>query len=268
MLPLSLYTMRNAAKVGAIQEDLKGIRDDMMLAIKGGNQPLAAKKQEEQQALMRSVGVAPSTILIGPLSQFPIMISFFIGIRKMSESNPDFAAGGVAWFQNLSLADPYIGLPLMSAATMLLMTELGGGSESGTVMTPTMKMAMRAVATISVPLTSWMPAALFCYWIPSNLFSALLSGSLQRFPGLKRVMGVAVDPAALPGTKAAARAARISGQASVGKPISASAAASSYVKANVKEVDSRVVAAVTQASNPPKLSRVRTKKKKARSKEI
>jgi YidC/Oxa1 family membrane protein insertase len=242
ILPVSIYTMRNASKMAAIQDDLKSMREEIMTAMKSGNRPLAEKKQAAQREFMAAAGVSPGRVLIGPLLQFPVFISFFVGIRRMAAENPEFVSGGLAWFADLSSKDTTFGLPVLAGATLFAMTELGG--DTGTKMTPTMRMAMRFVAVASVPLTSWMPAAVFCYWIPNNIFSVCLGGAM-RSPILKKRLGLAVDPVSIVGTKAAARAAREKGLASLGN-VSPSEAASSYMRINVKTPDTAAIAAVSK----------------------
>jgi len=139
-------------------------------------------------------------MLVGPLVQFSVFISLFVGIRRLSQSNPDFVTGGTAWFTNLAVMDPTFVLPVMSGMSLMAMTELGGDTGT-TQLTPQMKMAMRAIAVISVPLTYWFPAAVFCYWLPNNCFSVLL-GVAMRQPTMRQALGLKVDVATIPGTKA------------------------------------------------------------------
>lgn len=201
MLPVTVMTMRNSAKMAAIQDDIKTRREAVMEAVRAGNRPLAAKKQDEMRAFMQGAGVTPVKMVIGPLSQLPVFLSFFVGVRRLSQSNPDFVNGGVAWFQDLSVMDPTFLLPVICGASLAGMIELGGDTGS-TKMTPQMKMGMRGVALLSVPLTYWFPAAVFCYWLPNNLFSVSL-GAVMRTDAMKKAIGMNVDPATIPGTSAA-----------------------------------------------------------------
>jgi YidC/Oxa1 family membrane protein insertase len=225
ILPVSLYTMKNAAKMAAIQDDLKVMREDIMVAVRSGNRTLAGEKQEAQRNFMRAAGISPGKVFLGPLLQFPFFISFFVGIRRMSQTNPDFAYGGALWFTDLASKDPFYMLPILAGMTLAAMTELGG--DTGAKMTPQMKSIMRGFAVVSVPMTAWFPAAVFCYWIPNNLFSAALSGTM-RSPRLKRAFGLTPDPASIPGTKAAAEALRAHGV--MPKQVSPAEAASTYIK--------------------------------------
>ncbi|PIO54904.1 hypothetical protein TELCIR_23721, partial [Teladorsagia circumcincta] len=56
---------------------------------------------------------------------------------------PGLSTGGTAWFTDLTIADPYYALPLISALTMGLVTRVG--IEMGTSsdqMTPMMRVGM------------------------------------------------------------------------------------------------------------------------------
>lgn len=200
LLPVTLFTMRNSARMQAIQPELGQKREAIMEAIRSGNKPLANERQAELQAFVRGAGVSPSRVLAGPLVQFPVFISFFISLRRMSLSEPTFVTGGTSWFTDLSVMDPTYALPIICGASLLAMTEFGGDTGS-TKMSPGMRMGMRAVAFLSVPLTYWFPSAVFCYWIPNNLFSVSLGATVKMTP-IRKLLGLNITPADVPGTKA------------------------------------------------------------------
>lgn len=226
LLPMSVYTMRSASKTAAIQGDLKDMRDEIMTAMKSGNRPLAEKKQIEQREFMKAAGVSPGRALACQLVQFPVFVSFFVGIRRMAAADPTFSTGGIAWFVDLSSKDVTYGLPIIAGLSLLAMTELGG--DTGSKMTPTMRSIMRFMAFASVPMTSWMPSAVFCYWIPSNIYSVCLGGAM-RSSALKTRLGLAVDPASIAGSKAAARVAIATGLSPT-KTLSGTQAAATYIR--------------------------------------
>ena len=69
--------------------------------------------------------------------------------------------GGALWFTDLTVADPTYALPILSSLTFLATVELGAadgmqGQPPETLRK--MKMAMRALAVIIVPVTMSMPA--------------------------------------------------------------------------------------------------------------
>ncbi len=68
--------------------------------------------------------------------------------------------GGVAWFTDLTLADPYYALPIMSSAVFLLTVELGaadGMQGQDEAMLRRMKNIFRAIGVAMVPLTASFP---------------------------------------------------------------------------------------------------------------
>lgn len=201
LLPVTVTTMKNSSIMAALKDDIARRREAVMEAARTGDRFLAAQRQNEMQSFMRNAGIAPMRVLIGPLVQFPVFISFFVSIRRLATSDPTMATEGLAWFTDLSAQDPIYILPVICGATLMAMTELGGDTGS-TAMTPQMKLGMRIISAASIPLTYWFPAAVFCYWIPNNIFSLSL-GATMRLPNVKKSLGLIVDPATIPGTRAA-----------------------------------------------------------------
>lgn len=231
LLPATLFTMKNSARMQAIQPDIQEKREYVMEAVRMGNKQLMQDRQLEMQQFMKGAGVSPAKVLVGPLAQLPVFISFFVGIRRLAEADPTFATGGIGWFTDLSSMDPIYVLPVLCGASLLGMTEFGGDTGS-TKMTPQMKMVMRGIAFLSVPLTYWFPAAVFCYWIPNNFFSMSLGATL-RSQGTKRVLGLKIDPATIPGTRKFKELHATLGvgvRSGAGQPVDTSQAVASYIK--------------------------------------
>ena len=58
--------------------------------------------------------------------QIPLFISFFIGLRKMAQLPVEsMTMGGLAWFTDLTIYDPYYVLPISASLTMLATIEVG-----------------------------------------------------------------------------------------------------------------------------------------------
>jgi YidC/Oxa1 family membrane protein insertase len=73
-------------------------------------------------------------------------------------------AGGMYWFPDLTVADPYYGLPLLCSASFLATVELGA-ADGMQGMPPEslsrMKTFFRFIAVAMIPLSSGMPAVSF-----------------------------------------------------------------------------------------------------------
>jgi YidC/Oxa1 family membrane protein insertase len=89
---------------------------------------------------------------------------YSLGGRTVPPEYRSFHEGGILWFQNLSVADPYYILPVVSALTMLAATEITAKN-----IDPQQRWLMRLLPIgITVFLFNF-PAGLFVYWITSNL---------------------------------------------------------------------------------------------------
>ena len=79
------------------------------------------------QDLWKTHNCHPMKSLVMPLVQAPVFISFFIGLRRMTELPiPTMSDGGILWFTDLTSPDPYYILPALSTISMLLTVELSG----------------------------------------------------------------------------------------------------------------------------------------------
>ena len=107
------------------------------------------KVQRKIQALMGGEGgVNPLKSFIPPFLQLPIFMSMFLGLRGIifylhfpvpvheKSRSPPFSGmancpvdsmkgGGLSWFSDLTVADPYYILPLLTSATLFIQFKLG-----------------------------------------------------------------------------------------------------------------------------------------------
>ena len=59
------------------------------------------------------------------LFQLPIFISVYAGLREMAELPViSMQTGGLSWFKDLTVADPYYALPLITVATLFVAIEV------------------------------------------------------------------------------------------------------------------------------------------------
>jgi membrane protein insertase Oxa1/YidC/SpoIIIJ len=126
------------------------------------------------------------------LAQMPIFMSFFFGLQRMATDYPSLVSGGTLWFEDLTVADPTYGLPLLASLSFLITIELGGEAgqqQQNPGQAKTMKNVMRAMAVGMVPLTMAMPCSVFMYWITSNTFSCIQTATL-KLPGVKAALGI------------------------------------------------------------------------------
>ena len=190
LVPLAVHSMKNAAKLAKVQPEMAKVQERMKNA--RGDEAKQAHAQEMRD-FMGKHGVNPLMTILPIVAQMPIFMSFFFGLQRMATDYPSLVDGGALWFQDLTVADPTYGLPLLASATFLITIELGGeaGQQQPEGQAKTMKNVMRCMAVGMVPLTMSMPASVFMYWITSNAFSCLQTAAF-KFPAVKNALGIPI----------------------------------------------------------------------------
>lgn len=181
IFPLVLTAQRNAAKMNNNLPQLQLLQMKMTEARNSGNQMESARLAQEMMIFMKEKNISPMKNVMVPLAQAPIFISMFMGLRGMAnlpmESMKD---GGLFWFVDLTLSDPYYLLPVVTACTMLATIELGtDGARLSSASMQNMKWVLRAMPLVVFPFTVNFPTAILCYWVSTNLISLVQVGFLK-----------------------------------------------------------------------------------------
>ncbi|KAF9586614.1 Mitochondrial inner membrane protein oxa1l [Lunasporangiospora selenospora] len=189
LLPFIVKLQGNTARLHNVKPQLERLTENMKLAKENGDNAAMARFSADTQELFRKNDCNPVKSLMLPLLQAPVMISFYLALRDMAYLPvPQFKEGGVAWFTDLTIADPTYALPVASSLAFLAIMELG--SEIGGASQPKgMKNIMRFMAVAMVPLTMNFPSAIFVYWLTSNVYTA---GQIMffRIPTVRRVLSI------------------------------------------------------------------------------
>lgn len=184
--PISLRIQRNAAKVSIVKPKLDDLSFKMREA-KAHNDLVEVKRTTmEIQKLAKDHDLNPLKILFMPFVQAPLMISFFLAIKGISQAKvPSFMEGGLFWFLDLSVQDPLMILPCLSAFSFIMVME--SGAETGTsAINANMRNIMRFIGLGMIPVTCSFPSGVFMYWLTTNLFSLIQTKVLtQGFVRLK-----------------------------------------------------------------------------------
>lgn len=84
---------------------------------------------------------------------------------------PSFQHGGLWWFTDLTLSDPYIGLPIMTCITLSLTIELGVDGTNPQAL-GLMRYAIRAFPIVMFPLMyNWHAVSVYCPALKEHSFS-------------------------------------------------------------------------------------------------
>lgn len=171
--PLVIIAQRNAAKMQEVLPKMQEIQVKMTEARQMGNAAEASQCSMELSQLMRSNNVNPLKNMLVPMAQAPIFLSYFIGIRRMVNAPVEsLHTGGMLWFSDLTIADPYYMLPLITCSTLFLTIQLGvDGMNLNTNNGHIIKHVMRAMPVVLFPFIMNFPTAMVVYWSTSNFVS-------------------------------------------------------------------------------------------------
>ena len=150
-------TFRQVKRVRRMQE-LKPDLDEIRARYKDDPK----KQQQEQMKLYGERGINPLGGCLPIFVQLPIFIVLYQTIKQF-EHLESFRTGGLLWFQDLTVADPYFILPVAYVLTMMASQELTVRRTA-----PQQKNLMRVLPVAFGLFLFRFPAGLFVYWVTSN----------------------------------------------------------------------------------------------------
>ncbi|CAN5596850.1 hypothetical protein BH24ACT21_BH24ACT21_06950 [soil metagenome] len=169
LFPLTVRQVRNMRQMQELKPDLDEIRE------KYRDDP-----QEQQQAMTKLYTDRKVNPLGGCLPlfiQMPVFLGLFYTIKEF-ENLQSFTSGGILWFQDLTVADPFFVLPVVFVLTMRASQEITLRNTA-----PQQRQLMRflpVVFGVFMALGGF-PAGLFVYWIANNLI-AVVQNALIYLP--------------------------------------------------------------------------------------
>ena len=193
-----IKSLRFSMNMKAMQEDPrhKQVMDDMRKAMLNSD-PAARQQAQVLNNVLRQEYNAPLSSLLWTFLPIPFSIGFFRLLRGMTAIPvPGLENGGLLWFPDLTVADPYMGLSVIIAATVgaTFKVNMRTVSES-------QKKMMNNLVWVMVPLmlvcTSWLSAGL-------NLMGAALAGAtlvqqyILQIPSVRSALGIRQPPPSKP----------------------------------------------------------------------
>ncbi|KAE8183600.1 hypothetical protein A4X06_0g8895 [Tilletia controversa] len=177
LAPLLIYVQGNTIRLANIQPKLQGIMNDLSHAKATGDMALLQANSQKAQMLFRDNDCHPLRSFLLPLVQMPIFVSFFFALRGLANAGlPSLKDGGLGWFTDLTLADPYYVLPVASSALTLLVLETGAETGTNAAVNPQMgqmKNFLRVILVVATYFILEFPTVVLVYWVTNNSFSLL-----------------------------------------------------------------------------------------------
>jgi len=155
LFPLTIRQVKNMRAMQELKPDLESIK------AKHKNDP--RKQQEATMELYKERRVNPLAGFLPVLVQVPVFITMYQVIRSHEETFPSFASGGLLWFTDLTKADPYFILPVLSASILV-----AAGTISTRNVDPGQRRMIQLLPLAFTAFLARFPAGLFVYWVTSN----------------------------------------------------------------------------------------------------
>lgn len=234
-LPVSIMSVRGAREKALIQPEFMRLTENNRAMSMEGDQAKAQKAGKELQDFQQKHG--KFFMLKGTWNficfQMPIYITAFAAMRGFA-AHPDlfrgFAMEAPLWLESLALPDPYMVMPVLTAAMMLTNAEIFGSIDTETGATADIQKAvqastgapesapqdfmqrnqkwiMRGSMVAFVPMTMNFPAGVFVFMC-TNVLTSALQTRILRLPVLERLLEL---PPSLESVQAAEAVAKGSG---------------------------------------------------------
>lgn len=125
LFPLVARMQSNGARLAAIQPQTAALMSRMTEAKKVNDTQALGVYTRQLQQLFAENKCHPLYSLSLPLLQVPLFMTFFFAVRGMAMLPvPQFKEGGLGWFTDLTLPDPYYILPITSVLFQLGVLEV------------------------------------------------------------------------------------------------------------------------------------------------
>ncbi|KAG2386324.1 hypothetical protein C9374_002770 [Naegleria lovaniensis] len=181
MSPLNIMSMRASTIMSKLGNSFTQLKKDQVDPKKSPTEREYARRAYDEMA--KKEGFKMSHMFL-PLIQSPLFIAFFFCLNRMAREVEGFQWGGMLWFTDLTVKDPTYVLPILSASCFMavfLVNTFLRNAGSGRLQS-LIAVGMGIFSFALVPFTGRLPAALFMYWIPSNIFQIIFYLLMSRKP--------------------------------------------------------------------------------------
>ncbi|KDQ08911.1 hypothetical protein BOTBODRAFT_37444 [Botryobasidium botryosum FD-172 SS1] len=196
VLPVLFKVQVNNGRLAKINPELQLHMANAREAKEKGDQVAMTTAVLKAQTLLRENDANPARSMLGPLVQFPLALGFFFGIRGMCALPLEsLKTGGLAWFTDLTIPDPYYVLPVLSAGAMLTMMRAVSAETVQTENSAHMLNFFRVITLVSIPVIANLPSGLLVYFCCNGLV-LLVQSQLTRLPAVRSYIGLQPLPTA------------------------------------------------------------------------
>ncbi|KAL5407403.1 hypothetical protein PMIN04_011748 [Paraphaeosphaeria minitans] len=186
------------AKSAAMKPILQPLQDEMEEAKRQGDDQRVQMLKMKQQTIMKDVGVDVFKSMGTAIAQGVFGYGAWRSLRGISSlPAPGITTDGWLWFTDLSVADPYYLLPVITGGIMYQVIRRGGetGMQDQTAQTGLQKQVQVVLPIVMAAVTAFQPAAIQLYFFATSITGAITGYSLRQ-PAVRRVLGIRQLPTA------------------------------------------------------------------------
>ncbi|KAI9871628.1 MAG: Mitochondrial inner membrane protein oxa1, partial [Pleopsidium flavum] len=178
-----------SARTAAIQPITSPIREKMMAAQRGGDQQGMLMARQELMLIHKRAGIQMYKAFV-PLVQIFLGFGTFRLFRGMATLPvPGLETGGFLWLKDLTVPDPYLILPIVTAGAFYQVMKKGG--ETGTMMLSPMmqKLVIYVLPAMSGTFMLFWPGAMQLTFFATSMMS-MIQATLFRNPSFRAWVGI------------------------------------------------------------------------------
>ncbi|KAG6833400.1 hypothetical protein H0H87_007385 [Tephrocybe sp. NHM501043] len=196
LFPISVKSLQNSARLLPIQGKVKKAQDEMGLARVSGDKLAMQRAALKIRKIYKDANVSMAATALVPFIQIPVTLGMFFGIKKMCELPVvQLAHSGFSLLPDLTVADPYMALPILLCAAVNAQIQVGA-AEMDLTSRPEMGHIMNGLRLLSVAgvfVMSTFPSGLMVSLLTTSLATTLQSWALQR-PQIRAYLNIPTVP--------------------------------------------------------------------------
>jgi len=190
IFPIMVTAQKNMVNMNHHLPTTQKLQVNAQLASLRGNHDEAAFANKALNNYMLAENCHPFKSMLPVMTQGMFFATMFFGLRGMANVPVEsLKTGGLGWFTDLTVADPLMILPIVTASTIYLQIYLNADGMNTDTMPEIMKKLMYLLPLISVPIMINFPAALNIYWLSNNLIS-LVQARVVKHPEIRKKLGI------------------------------------------------------------------------------
>ncbi|KAL4788481.1 60Kd inner membrane protein-domain-containing protein [Aspergillus varians] len=204
MMPLFFRSADTSTKISNNKHILTPLRNKMVSAAKTSNQIETQKWKAELAKTNAELGIKSSRVFIPMLFQIPFGYGCYRVVNGMSRLPvPGLAAEQFAWIKDLTVADPYFILPMITSGFLYMSLRKGGefGNMDAT-QAQMRKLMMYGMPALQLIFLAFFPAALQMYFLTTGLFG-LSQAYMLSSTTIRNAVGIALPQKQIPGESTA-----------------------------------------------------------------